>query len=215
MKPARADIQPSMSLPAEPVVAPTGAARVPRGSLTPAEFSARLQDSQRTVWLIAAGVLGDRSDADDVVQEAAMIGLRKINEFDPATSFAAWMGGIVRNVARNHARKRARRQTSAADPAVLDQSRPGRGSYDAAPAFDRRGELTPDQGAFDDRVMAALSTLDETARTCLLLRTLNEMPYREISRILEIPEGTAMSHVHRSRQAMRAILSAPSDRRPA
>ena len=137
-----------------------------------------------------------------------MIGLRKITEFDPATSFTAWMGGIVRNVARNHARKRVRRQTSPADPAVLDQSRAASSASAAAPAFDRAGALKPDQSAFDDRVMAALASLEEAPRTCLLLRTLSDMPYREISQVLGIPEGTAMSHVHRSRQSLRAILAA-------
>ncbi len=207
MKPARADISRSMSLPTEPPAAPAGPVSSTRGKLAAAEFSARLQAAARTLWLIAAGVLGDRSDADDVLQEAAMIGLRKINEFDPATSFAAWMGGIVRNVARNHARKRVRRQTAPADPATLDQSRASLATA-AAPEFNRKGELKPDQAAFDDRVMGALEALEETPRTCLLLRTLSDMPYREISQILGIPEGTAMSHVHRSRHVMRAMLSA-------
>ncbi len=217
MKHGRADIQGAMSPSAEPQAAPIGSAGGARAKLASAEFSVRLQGATRTLWLIAAGVLGDRSDVDDVLQEAAMIGLRKIHEFDPATSFSAWMGGIVRNVARNHARKRVRRQTSAADPAVLDQSRADRPGTPRTPGFDRSGVISPDQSAFDDRVMRALASLEETARTCLLLRTLCDMPYREISQVLEIPEGTAMSHVHRSRQSLRAILSADarSDRRPA
>ena len=69
------------------------------------------------------------------------------------------------------------------------------------------GELAIDQKSFDDQVLAALHTLEDTARACLLLRTVEGMPYREISVALDIPEGTAMSHVHRSRQSMRRILS--------
>ena len=213
MKARGADIQPPMSAHTEPFEAPAGSIRQARANLAPAEFSTRFQEAHRTIWLIAAGGLGDRSEAEDVLQEAAMIGLRKVNEFDPATSFAAWMGGIVRNVARNHARKRSRRQTAPADPSVLDQSRAGHASIAATPDFDRKGELKPDQSAFDDRIMVALAALDETPRTCLLLRTLNELPYREIAQILQIPEGTAMSHVHRSRQAMRASLDTRSNRR--
>jgi RNA polymerase sigma-70 factor (ECF subfamily) len=160
------------------------------------------------LWLIAAAVLGQRSDADDVLQEAAMIGLRKIGEFDPATNFAAWMGGIVRNVARNHARKRVRRQTTPSDPQSIDQSRVARPDGEQGPEFDRRGRITPEQAAFDDRVMHALDGLEDTARACLLLRTLRNLPYREISALLGIPEGTAMSHVHRARQFLRQRLSA-------
>lgn len=163
-------------------------------SLAPDEFSARFQAAARTLWLIAAGVLGDRNDAEDVLQEAAMIGLRKRSEFDPSTSFAAWMGGIVRNVARNYARKRVRRHTSPADPATLDRS----------PAADQSGAAG---GGFDDRILRALGMLEETARMCLLLRTVSDMQYKEIAAVLGIPEGTAMSHVHRSRHAMREALT--------
>jgi RNA polymerase sigma-70 factor (ECF subfamily) len=48
--------------------------------------------------------------------------------------------------------------------------------------------------------------LDEVARACLLLRTVHDMPYKQIAQVLEVPEGTAMSHVHRARQAMRQRL---------
>lgn len=206
------DIRGVMSPKPEPSGAFAGGAAGVGGAgvraMTPEEFSARLQSAWRSLWLIAAAVLGQRSDADDVLQEAAMIGLRKIGEFDPATNFAAWMGGIVRNVARNHARKRVRRKTMPSDPQSIDQSRESRERAAEGPEFDRRGRVGPEQAAFDDRVMQALEGLEDTARACLLLRTLKNLPYREISALLSIPEGTAMSHVHRARQSLRQRLSA-------
>lgn len=177
--------------------------------LTPGEFSARFAAASRTLWLIAAAVLGRRDGADDVVQESAVIGLQKVNEFLPQTNFAAWMGGIVRNVARNQARKSIRRQTGAADPATLDQSRQAVAEPPKPPAFDRDGRLSVDQKVFDDRLMAALNELEEVPRVCLLLRTLHDQPYREIAGVLGIPEGTAMSHVHRARATLRRLLSEP------
>jgi DNA-directed RNA polymerase specialized sigma24 family protein len=41
----------------------------------------------------------------------------------------------------------------------------------------------------------------------LLLRTIEQMEYSEISKVLQIPEGTAMSHVHRARQHLRERLA--------
>jgi RNA polymerase sigma-70 factor (ECF subfamily) len=178
----------------------------PSGALTPAEFSARLTSVSKTLWLIAAAVVGRRDEAEDIVQESAMIGLQKIAEFRPDTNFAAWMGGIVRNVARNAARKSQRRHTGATDPAALDESRAGIEPPPADPGFDRRGVLSPEQSDFDDRVIRALGLLEETPRVCLLLRSLRQMPYRDIATLLGIPEGTAMSHVHRARSAVRQEL---------
>ena len=76
-----------------------------------------------------------------------------------------------------------------------------------------RGMVVPGQESFDDDVLKALDALEETARACLLLRTVMDMPYKEVSLALDIPEGTAMSHVHRARKTMRdRLMAAGRDR---
>ena len=166
--------------------------------LRPDDFAERFTACSRTLWCIAAAVAG-RNQAPDVLQEAALIALGKLHQFDPATSFTAWMGRIVRFSALNIARHRARRRTVPFDAAAFDEAVAGKPALPSSP-LTGRGELAPDQGSFDDSVLAALGSLDETARTCLLLRVVAELPYREIARVLDIPEGTAMSHVHRARR---------------
>jgi len=174
--------------------------------LTPDDFAARYRDASHTLWCIAASVLGRRTGASDVLQEAALIALSKIDDFDPDTNFVAWMGRIVRNVAHNHRRKQQRHAHSGPNPDLLEAGAP------APPmTLSGRGDLPTDQDQFDDRLLHALNTLDETPRVCLLLRTIRNMPYKEISQALDIPEGTAMSHVHRARLALREALSAEPD----
>ena len=158
-------------------------------ALSEAEFAAELKAAAPTLWCIAAGVLGSRTDVEDVVQDAAIIGLRKVESFERGTSFSAWMGQIVRNVARNRARQ-ARRERGAPLEAAPGQEAPPRGP----------------EAEFDRRVLAALQGLDDTARACLLLRTVREMTYRDIAAVLDIPEGTAMSHVSRARKRLRDRL---------
>ncbi len=183
--------------------------------LTAERFAERFQASARVLWTVAAGVLGERSQAEDVLQEACVIALGKLEQFDPETSFTAWMSQVVRNVALNHARKRRRQATAAVDPKLLGdlvdgppEARVAR-PVDPEPELpiDRRGELLPDGGAFDDAILRALRGLEPNARASLLLRTVLGMDYGEIARVLGIPPGTAMSHVHRSRQALRKRLS--------
>ncbi|MBX7081400.1 MAG: RNA polymerase sigma factor [Nannocystaceae bacterium] len=160
------------------------------GILTPGVFAACFRSATPALWCIAAAVLGERDHAEDVLQEAAMIGLDKRASFVPGTSFAAWMGQIVRFTALNHRRKRQRRASTETGPITGEV---------AAPA-------TAIDVVFDARVIAALSTLGETARACLLLKTVIELDYAEIAETLGIPPGTAMSHVHRARAQLRALL---------
>lgn len=176
----------------------------PRGTLSPAQFAEQFRESSRVLWCVAAGVLGDRSHADDVLQEAALTALTKLATFRPGTSFVAWMSQTVRFVALNHRRKRQRRdralQSEGRDPTIADR----------VPPPDRPQD-------FDANVRRALASLGETQRTCLLLKTVVELEYSEIAEVLQIPAGTAMSHVSRARGKMAGLLassqSAPTTRR--
>ncbi len=174
-----------------------------KATLSADEFVARFQEHIGVFWSIAAGIVNDRSAIDDVLQDSAMIAIRKLDDFDPSTSLVAWCGQIVRNVARNRARRERRRRGASVNmDHIVDQPSPERSSQllrDAA-------TLNEHQHQFDDDVLNALETLDEVARSCLLLRTLNDLSYREIAVALGIPEGTASSHVHRARRALRDRL---------
>ena len=135
-----------------------------------------------------------------------MIAMGKLVQFDADTGFTAWMGRIVRFSALNIARHRARRRTVPLDAAALGEAVADKPALPSSP-LTGRGELAYDQASFDDSVLAALGSLEETARTCLLLRVVAELPYREIARVLDIPEGTAMSHVHRARRDLSERLA--------
>ncbi|MEM9453281.1 MAG: RNA polymerase sigma factor [Myxococcota bacterium] len=211
-------------------------------ALTAEGFARKFRECAPMLWCVAAAIVGDRARAEDVLQEAAMIALGKLDAFEVGTSVQAWLAQIVRYVALNHRRReQRRREQRRREQRHLDQRRkepqhrqprhldqwPGipatrdqaRGSEheprlslvgeDPEPVgVSPRGELVPGQRHFDDTVVAALDQLGDTARACLLLRTVMDLDYREIGEILGIPEGTAMSHVHRARTRMRRTLGA-------
>ena len=179
--------------------------RDPVAGLTAEEFSVRFQSGARVLWTLAAGLLGDGAEAEDVCQEAFLAAYGKRDQFDPGTSFLAWMGRFVRNVAANELRKRARRQTASTDPLVLDRETAFAG------AATRPEHELYDHEEFDERLLSGLRELGDVPRSCLLLRTLRELSYAEIAALLEVPEGTAMSHVHRARLALRAKLDPTFD----
>ena len=83
-------------------------------------FTALLTDCYQHCWVIAAAVTGDRAEADDVVQEASLIALRKLADFTVGTNFSAWISHIVRLTALNHLKKSGRRHVVVTDPATID-----------------------------------------------------------------------------------------------
>ncbi len=149
------------------------------------------------LWCVAAGVLGDRATAEDVLQEAALAALGKLDSFRPDSSFVAWMSQTVRFVALNHRRKRERRARAMTE----------RGDE---PLLAGRTAMPDERSDFDGAVATALSSLAETPRTCLLLKTVVELEYSEIAEVLQIPAGTAMSHVSRARAKMQKLLTPPA-----
>jgi RNA polymerase sigma-70 factor (ECF subfamily) len=173
----------------------------------PQVFAAHYREAYHRLTLVAAGVTGERHSAEDIVQEAAIIAFEKIDQFLPGSNFSAWMAEIVRRCALNHRRKVQQRRTYAADPSLLSQMNASAAPGEPWPIASDAGVLAADQAAFDDQLTAALATLSEEPRCCLLLRIVDKLSYAEISRVLHIPEGTAMSHVHRSKAQLRRVLS--------
>jgi RNA polymerase sigma-70 factor (ECF subfamily) len=172
-----------------------------------AEFAARFTESFRVLWLVAVGIVSDSASAEDVVQEAALLALSKLNQFQPGTNFTAWMAQMVRFVALNYARKTQKHRAAPLEADEQIGAMPiHRGGGPDVP-LTQRGQLMGDQGHFDDQLMSALSTVGEDARACLFLRILADMEYADIAKVLNIPEGTAMSHVHRARQRLRQRLA--------
>lgn len=157
------------------------------------------------LWTLARSIVRSAEDAEDVVQEALITGLGKRDEFEPGTSFLAWMGTIVRWTAMNRYRYESRRKHAPID-GVLEPA----AQSAATPLVDpRTGQLLHEdtQSAFDDALTHALERLSPVARGCLMLRTQHDLDYQSIGEAMQIPANTAMSHVHRARQALRKHLS--------
>lgn len=163
-------------------------------------FAALLNPARPRMFLVALAIVADRTEAEDVLQDATITGLTKYRagEFAHGTNFDAWMGQITRYTALNARRSRrngpaplgdsaGRLPTSGGHRATLTQA----GPMDAIEVADLR---------------SALEQLAEAPRLCLVLRIVGGLPYSTIAQIVGIPEGTAMSHVHRAQRALRQVL---------
>lgn len=156
-----------------------------------------------TVWRIC----GNRSEAEDLTQEAFVKALQAIDRFDGRSGFYTWLFRIATNLALSERRRAARRQTYSLDSAGPEDDRGG------LPADQRPGApgAEPEARACADEshalVLAALASLDQEHRAVVVLRDMESFGYEEIAEILEVPIGTVKSRLHRARMALREKLA--------
>ena len=174
------------------------------GKLSIREFSGRCSGTYRHLCYVAAGIIGKTDGAEDIVQQAFAIAVEKDLRFESEAQLVAWLSGVVRHCALNYRRKLQRRKTQPTDPIVLSNVEENKSSeLEHIEAL----HLSATQTSFDDNVINALMQLTPESRSCLLLRTVEQLSYKEISKLMNIPEGTALSMVHRSRKKLRQLLA--------
>ncbi len=188
----------------------------PGGGLTKDGFDSLYVREHRRLWLLAAGLTGRAADADDVLQEAAMLAFGKRQKFQPSgeieadgSAFCAWLGRFVRNVASNYTRRRHRmskRRSEGMDPADLGRERSNHEQNSEVENAALVGEVPAWQEAFDDRVAKALERIKPIWRTCLLMNVVAGLTQAEIAVALEMRENTVASHIRRGRERMRELL---------
>ena len=137
--------------------------------------------------------------AEDLVQDTLERAVAAFDRFDGRHP-RAWLLTILRNTHRNDLRRRR--------PDLLEQE-----VADRLPAGGRDGEqdttATEVMGAqLAPAVGTAIRALNPTQRAVLVLVDLDGLTYREAAEVLEVPVGTVMSRLHRSRRRVRAQLAA-------
>jgi len=154
-----------------------------------------------SLYNVARWLTRDAAEAEDLVQEALVKALRGFAGFEPGTNFKAWIFRILRNtyltsrsglaVVRTESLEEEM-ETGAAPEAAIDRETPEMNLM----RLSDRAELE-----------AALEELTPPLREVVLLCDVEEMKYREIAAVLEVPIGTVMSRVARARAALRRTLT--------
>lgn len=140
-------------------------------------------------------VLQDRTEAEDVVQEALTQSFFKLSTFRNEGAFYTWLYRIAWNIACTR-RRRRRNEVS------LEQLCETSGTELAEARPDRK----EDREDSVYRVRKALADVNETFRTVLVLRHLEGHSYDVIAEMLNLPVGTVRSRIHRGRSELRRKL---------
>ena len=146
------------------------------------------------------------ADAEDLVQEAALLASRGFRSFQAGTNFKAWFFRILTNAYFSKYRQERRRGVSVsledAPELYLYTQATARGLHGQSddPVGDLIGHLDSEQ------IIAALDSLPEEYRVAATLYFVNDLTYEDIAGSLGIPIGTVRSRLHRGRRMLQRAL---------
>jgi len=145
----------------------------------------------QSLFGLAAALVGDAADAQDVVQETLAGAYRGLPSFRGQASVKTWLTRILVRQAAGHYRRERRNAAIGLD----DQSL----SMPAGQSAQERADFRMDLG---DAIMA----LSPEHREVIVLRELRGLSYEEIADILATPRGTVESRLFRARRQLQELL---------
>jgi len=162
-----------------------------------AAFETLVTRYMRRAFAVAYRLMGQKEDAEDLVQETYMAVLQRIGTFEPGRPFAPWFFRILVNRGLNARKARSLR--------AVDQIPDGTAAHGPTP--EREAERTE----LRERLRRAMDALPERQRVIVELFELEGFGGPEIAEILEISDGTVRWHLHEARKTLKKAL-APYER---
>ncbi|MBU9763943.1 sigma-70 family RNA polymerase sigma factor [Mycobacterium sp. TNTM28] len=147
-----------------------------------------------------------QADAEDLVQDTLMNAYAGFRRFEPGTNLRAWLFRILHNRWISTHRMKQRRPDAFAVGEFTDSDMLSHATYFAN--SERSAEERALESHCDDRIREALATLPEGFRTVVYYADVQGFTYAEVAAVMEVPVGTVMSRISRSRERLRTALSA-------
>ncbi len=169
-------------------------------------FESLLEPQLESAYGMALKLTRHAADAEDLVQEAALLAFRGFHTFESGTNFKAWFFRILTNAFFGKKRKEKRRPQTVDLEDVEDlymyQKTAELGLHDKSddPAAMVISEMDVEQ------VTEAIDALPEEYRVVAVLYFLEDLSYQGIADVLDLPVGTVRSRLHRGRKMLQKML---------
>jgi RNA polymerase sigma-70 factor, ECF subfamily len=168
------------------------------------EFEAMLSPCLDGLYSSAVRLTRNDKDAEDLVQDAVMRAFRFFDKFERGTNFRAWLFKILTNTFINGYRRQAKAKTFS-DESERQNVEAQLVSVDASDAA-----MDPEsvflERAQSAEVIKAIDSLPIDFRMVVIYSDLQELSYKEIADILDVPVGTVMSRLFRGRKQLQKVL---------
>ena len=172
-------------------------------------FSRLILKYKDSLFDLACRILGNRTEAEDVVQDAFMEAYRHLSEFNHQSRFSTWVYSIVLNRIRNHLRHNKVIRWSSLDVPIInrDDFKP--------PEMPERGPsmLSVLEDKLElEKVRKEVSFLPALYQSIFILHYFQDMSLEQVSERLNRPLGTVKVYLHRARKLLYKRLSQPARR---
>jgi len=167
-------------------------------------FSRLIESRKDKIYRLAMKLTGNRDDAEDIVQDTLMKAIDAIDKFRMESSFGTWLYTIALNNIRAHAGDKKR---EALRP--IDDYLPGSHSESTSKELFDWGDPHQqfERKRLNDMIETALAELPLKYSAPFTLRYIEDMPVKEVARVLDLSLSAAKSRILRARLALREKLS--------
>jgi RNA polymerase sigma-70 factor, ECF subfamily len=159
-----------------------------------------VRSHSRRVYSVCFRFTGTDSEAQDLTQEVFLRVFRTLKSFRSGEgSFGVWLNRLTRNLLIDHYRRsKLERSTDSIEDQLprIEEAGAGAARADSMLVGRETSEL----------LQGALKKLSPELRETVILRDIEEMEYREIAQVLQVPEGTVKSRLNRGRAELARLL---------
>ncbi len=166
----------------------------------PAAWEQLVRAHHRRVYNLCYRFTGRAEEAEDLAQEVFLRVFRTLKSYRASEGFfATWLTSLTRNLLIDHYRK-------------VKKDRVLESLEDQLPMLEEKAAASPQADSLTrgreagEFLQAGLARLSPDLREAVILRDLQEMEYREIARVLKVPEGTVKSRINRGRAELGRLL---------
>ena len=158
------------------------------------------------LYNVASWLTRNDRDAEDLVQESLLKALRGFTSFQPDTNFKAWIFRILRNTYLTSRSGLAANRTVALDDELNPYGDSSQSIHPESAIEHQTPELNLIRLNDSAALHRAMEKLAPPLLEVILLCDVEEMKYKEIASVLEVPIGTVMSRISRARAELRNQL---------
>jgi len=155
------------------------------------------------IYNFACTMLNNAAKAEDILQETFLGVARAAKSYEPRGRFRTWLFRIARNMCLNAVESERLRRAAASESRLILLDPPS----DEPSPLDQSGS-----NEFLRNLRREISGLPDRQREAISLYAFEQMPYREIADVLDVPLNTVKSLIHRARVSLAAALEKSSRR---